>query len=288
MIKGHYFLWLPLLYSIVIPGLLLYNALTVNSSLFHWALIAIAGCLTFLNLALFLQFFNNNAINSEKLDSALRGKDLLNKIVIIFVIITLVSGISLGILDNYNSKVIDEHKILNQSYDLNRIFFFSFYSMIISLWVPTLFVIRINYNFNLRKTYAYFLIGLNKKDLSDKINYYQKGIESYNKFLSEMFGKKLTRIEEIESHLLSENIEKTDVEIRLALNELDEPLQIAKRLDSWTRMSESEITNITNTNDIFKTKQPYENLEKWFKITGIVISSIIGLIVILVTKVIAP
>jgi len=276
MSKGHYFRWLPLLYSLLIPGILLYNATTLNSSFYHWALITLAGCLVVTNLVLFRQFFIVKNTNSEILHNALWGKNLIKFVVIISVMFTVGSGVSFNVLENHNSVVPDEQKIHYPALELNRLFFFSFYSMIISLWSPLILTFFVDYN--LSKTYAYFIIGLHEKDSSNKINYYQNGIESYNRFLSETFGKKLKHFEEIESHLLSEKTEKTDVEIRSLLNEFDEPLQPARRLDSWIYTSDPKILNKTNMNEIFKTNRPYEISEKWFKIIGAAIPSSIGLI----------
>lgn len=283
MSKGHYFLWLPLLYSLLIPGILLYNAATLNSSFYHWTLITLAGCLVVTNLVQFRQFSIVKKTNSEILHNALRGIGLIKYVVIISLIFTVGFGVSLDVLDYHNSTVPDEQKIHYSALELNKLFYFSFYSMIISLWSPLILTFFIDYN--LSKTYAYFIIGLHEKDSSNKINYYQNGIESYNKFLSETFGKKLKHVEEIESHLLSEKTEKTDVEIRSLLNEFDEPLQPARRLDSWIYTSDPKILNKTNTNEIFKTNRPYEISEKWFKIIGAAIPSSIGLILFfLVTK----
>ncbi len=283
MSKGHYFLWLPLLYSLLIPGILLYNAATLNSSFYHWTLITLAGCLVVTNLVQFRQFSIVKKTNSEILHNALRGIGLIKYVVIISLIFTVGFGVSLDVLDYHNSTVPDEQKIDYSALELNKLFYFSFYSMIISLWLPLILTFFIDYN--LSKTYAYFIIGLHEKDSSNKINYYQNGIKSYNKFLSETFGKKLKHVEEIESHLLSEKTEKTDVEIRSLLNEFDEPLQPARRLDSWIYTSDPKILNKTNTNEIFKTNRPYEISEKWFKIIGAAIPSSIGLILFfLVTK----
>lgn len=282
MLKGHYFLWLPLLYSILIPGILLYNASTLNVSFFHWALIIVAACLVVTNLVLFRQFSFVKKTNSEILQNALRGKNLFKYVVIISVVFTVVSGASLNVLDYHNSIVLEEQKIDYPALDLKRFFFFWFYSMIFSLWSPLILIFIIDYN--LSKTYAYFIIGLHEKDSSDKINYYQNGIESYNKFLSETFGKKLKHFEEIESYLLSEKTEKTDVMIRSLLNEFDEPIQLARRLDSWVSTSDPKILNKTNMSEIFKTNRPYEISEKWFKIIGAAIPTSIGLILFWVTK----
>jgi len=190
-----------------------------------------------------------------------------------------------NLIDDHNSKVTNEKKIL-YPVELNHIFFFSFYSMIISLWVPLILGIAIDYR--LSKTHAYFRIGLDEENLLKKINQYQNGIESYNNFLGEEFGIRLRHLEEIESHLLSEKTEKMDEEIKSSLDEFDEPLQLARRLDSWTYTSEPKILNITNMNEIFKTNRPYENLQKWSKIINVSIPTSIGLILFWVTKTSIP
>ncbi|MEX0656628.1 MAG: hypothetical protein WD154_03685 [Nitrosopumilaceae archaeon] len=273
MSEGHYFQWLPLTYSLLIPGILLYNVMTINISFYHWSLIVLAGCLVFLNIALFKTKFTINNTRTEIFRNAIWSLNLIKHIVRVSVTLTVVLGLSLYLLNLYMDVLSVEQTIIQ---NLNRIFYFWFFSTIISVWLP-LILLEIP-NYNLIKAYGYFRIGLHGTNTSKKISSYQNGIKSYEKFLSEHFNKKLKHFEEIESQLLSTNTEKIDTEIRSLVNEFDDPLQPARRLDAWIYENDTAIKNATRQNEIFKTKSPYENIEKFSPFVG-VIGTIIGIIV---------
>lgn len=273
--EGHYFRWLPFTYSLLIPAILFYNVMTINTSSYHWSLIVLAGCLVILNLALFKTKFTIKNTTPEILRNAIWGLNLIKRIAIISLISAVVFGFLFNLSNSYPDVLsVEQTDIQN----LNRIFYVSFFSMIISVWVPLILLLILK-NYNLIKAYGYFRVGLHEQNIFKKIFNYQNGIENYEKFLSEHFGKKLKHFEEIESQLLSTTTEAIDAKIRLLVNEFDDPLQPARRLDAWTYKNDTKIENTTR-NEIFKTEALYENIGK-FRPTGIVgaILTIIGSII---------
>lgn len=263
MSSGYHFLYLPILFSIVIPGILLYVALEIHSDFYFISLIIFSGILIFITIFDLWQVFIMRKGNTMKLHNALIGKELIKLLATFSTIAIVVSITSPIIIPEYNNIAPDDKKIIVDSKTYGNALFFSLYFFLFSI-TPLLPVVMKSDYFR-GKSFAYFQVGVDEEKPMKKISNYQDGLESYDKFLNEKFGTKLKHIDEIESYLLSEKSQEVENKIKDLLNTFNDELEPARKLNSWI--------NITIEN-IFKNIQPYEHIEKLLRYISPVIAAI--------------
>lgn len=263
MSKGYHFLYLPILFSIILPSILLYNALMIHSDFYAYLLIVMSGILIFITIFDLWRVFIMRTGNATKFHNAIRGKDLIKFLATISTIALAISLTSQIVISEYNEIVPDTKKFIVEPETYDILEFFSLYFFLFSI-TPLLPVV-LNSNYFRGKSFAYFQVGLDENKPMNKISNYQNGLESYDKFLNEKFGTKLKHIDEIESYLLFEKPQVFENKIKDLLTTFNDELEPARKLNSWI--------SITKEN-IFKNTQPYEHIEKLLRYIPPVIAAI--------------
>lgn len=263
MSNGYHFLYLPILFSLIIPSILLVVTLTNVSDYFFNLFIVLSGILIFITIFDLWQVFIMRKGNTMKFRNALRGKKLIKYLASISVLSLSISITSQIVIPEYNNIMPDDQKIILDSNIYGIAIFFSFYFFVFSL--TPLLPIVMSSNYFRGKSFAHFQVGFDEKNSTKKIWNFQNGLESYDKFLNEKFGIKLKQIDKIESYLLSEKSQVIENNINDLLNVFDDEIEPARKVNSWIK---------TENNNIFKNPQPYEHIEKLLKYISPIIAGV--------------
>jgi len=258
MSNGYHFVYLPILFSLVIPLALLFYALTVDSQIdfdfYYYFLIAIAVILILINIIDSTLVFIYRKGNTKKFNNALRGKDLLKWFVYTSVVILAVSIITQILIKGYPDIVPEDQKSTINSGNIAIVVFFSLYMFLFSISAILPVLLRSDYFRG--RSFAHFQIGFDEKNQTKKIWSYQNGLFAYEKFLNEKFGMKFKHFDEIESYLISEQSQQLEDKIKDLLNTFGEELAPSRKLNS--------LIKITSEN-ILKNQKPYEHIERILK-----------------------
>jgi len=259
MSNGRHLLILPIVYAVILPALVFVMEISIIPKFFSHALLILAGIFIFWNLIEFFRIFSQHKGNAKKFENAIQSKQIIKLFLIGSAIFT--AGELMLEYKTYNALISEDTL---EKYDAKAFVFFklktTFLTSLVYSLVPLIIVIMFP-NYSYGHTYAFFQIGLSHSKKIEKIWAYQKALEAYNHYLAETLGVKLKHLQEIESKIISEDINSVDEKIKTLFLNHNDKLKPIIELSKWVK--------IDNEN-IFQTNNFWENSEKWSKFVPVI------------------